>query len=218
MQTEENTPGSTPEKKEKNIKSLFKRYLENFEAKVEAEKAKTEQQIQNEKLKALYQSSAINNNLVPPGIPGNVYPGTAAVGAIQISNNQAYVNTGARNVLISSGVASSMWSTYPSSYKPDIFSLYTNDNKTRVVHITQDGEVVWGDGFGETESAKLFSRVIKLGAEEAANMTYSVKQNIRDAVFAEMIAIAEEKGSITAEDLTYLQKAAKIMDKLKGIK
>jgi hypothetical protein len=45
-----------------------------------------------------------------------------------------------------------------------------------------------------------------------------VKQRMRDAVFEELIDMAKSKGSLTADDLTYLQQAAKIMDKLKGIK
>ena len=49
-------------------------------------------------------------------------------------------------------------------------------------------------------------------------ITYSVKQRMRDAVFEELIDMANTKGILSVDDLTYLHQSAKIMDKLKGIK
>ena len=51
-----------------------------------------------------------------------------------------------------------------------------------------------------------------------AGVTYGVRQRIRDAVFEELIDMANNKGTLSVDDLTYLHQAAKIMDKLKGIK
>jgi len=49
-----------------------------------------------------------------------------------------------------------------------------------------------------------------------AGITHGVKLRMRDSVFADLIEIAKEKGSLTADDLTYLLEASKIVEKLKG--
>ncbi len=76
--------------------------------------------------------------------------------------------------------------------------------------------VYWSKDIDIDEAATAFGKSIQLGAEISVGITYGVKQRMRDVVFEEIISMAQEKGSITAEELTYLHKAAKIIDKLKG--
>ncbi len=94
-------------------------------------------------------------------------------------------------------------------------SVYDKDGK-EIVRLEPDGTVVWSKDIDIDEAAAAFGKSIQLGAEISAGITYGVKQRMRDVVFEEIISMAQEKGSITAEELTYLHKAAKIIDKLKG--
>ena len=98
-----------------------------------------------------------------------------------------------------------------------IVSFHNNQNK-EIVRLNTDGSVTWANGVKEDEAAEAFARVLSLGAEMCAGITYGVKQRIRDATFEELIDMAKTKGSLTVDDLTYMLQAAKIMDKLKGIK
>jgi hypothetical protein len=104
-------------------------------------------------------------------------------------------------------------SSWPSAQRHNIF---TDLLGKEIVRILEDGTVKWADGIKIDEAAKALSESLVLGYELSAKITYSIKQRMRDSVFEEMISMAEEKGSITAEDLTFLWRAAKIIDKLKG--
>lgn len=101
-----------------------------------------------------------------------------------------------------------------------VFGLATisakNPSGKEIVRLNNDGTVTWNGEINIDEAAEAFSTSLSLGAELANGLTYAVKQRMRDTVFAEMISMAKEKGSLTADDLTYLHQAAKIMDKLKG--
>ena len=115
-------------------------------------------------------------------------------------------------------------STYNSSYgtitaatPTHIASFHNNQNK-EIVRLNTDGTVTWADGATEDEAAQAFSRAMTMSGEMCAGITYGVKQRIRDAAFEELIDMAKTKGSLTADDLTYMLQAAKMMDKLKGIK
>jgi hypothetical protein len=79
-----------------------------------------------------------------------------------------------------------------------------------------DGSVTWPNGIEIDEAAEAFGKSLQLGAEMRAGINKSVKLKMRDSVFEDLISIAKEKGSLTAEDLTYLLEASKIVEKLKG--
>lgn len=79
-----------------------------------------------------------------------------------------------------------------------------------------DGTVTWPDDVTVDEAAERFASSLSLGAELIAGITYKTKTNMRDTVFEEVISMAKKKGSLTAEELTFLWEGAKIMDKLKG--
>lgn len=91
-----------------------------------------------------------------------------------------------------------------------------SNNSKEIVSIKPDGSVVWAHGIDIDAAAEAFSKSISLGVELAAGLTKSTKLRMRDSVFEDLISIAKEKGSLTAEDLTYLLQASKIVEKLKG--
>lgn len=95
--------------------------------------------------------------------------------------------------------------------------ICVNDsNGKELVRLNRDGTVEWREGAKIDEAAEAFGKSLKIGAEIAAGITEKVKRNIRDTVFEEMIKVAEEKGSLTPDELTFMHKAIKIMDKLQG--
>lgn len=96
-----------------------------------------------------------------------------------------------------------------------IFKLENNGKE--VVRLNLDGSVEWADSIDVDVAAKEFAKALQLGAEQKAGITNSVKLKMRDSVFNDIINIAKEKGSLTADDLTYLLEASKIVEKLKGI-
>lgn len=87
-----------------------------------------------------------------------------------------------------------------------------------IVQLDSDGQVVWHDDVDVDAAAQAFASSLMIGSELAAGIQRGTKMRMRDAVFEEIIQLAKSKGSLTAEDLTHLHQAAKIMDKLAGIK
>lgn len=98
---------------------------------------------------------------------------------------------------------------------PVVLTLYNNSH-CEIVRLDTDGTITWANGINVDEAAEAFSRVISLSAEIKSGITQGVKHRIRDSVFADLINIAKEKGSLTADDLTYFLEASKIVEKLKG--
>lgn len=92
----------------------------------------------------------------------------------------------------------------------------TNSNNKEIVRLNKDGSVTWANGINVDEAATAFSKSLQLGAERSAGVTAGVKQRMRDTIFEEMIEMAKIKGTLDANELTYMLSAAKIMDKLKG--
>ena len=93
---------------------------------------------------------------------------------------------------------------------------FYNVNNNEIVRLNKDGTITWGNGINVDEAADAFSRSISIGAEMQSGITEGTKRRMRDSVFADLIEIAKEKGSLTADDLTYLLEASKIVEKLKG--
>jgi hypothetical protein len=85
------------------------------------------------------------------------------------------------------------------------------------MHVRPDGEVEWTNGIQVNEAATALGTAFRISSESQAGITNNVIRRIRDAVFEEMIAMANDKGALSAEDLIYLLQAAKIMDKLQGL-
>ncbi len=137
-------------------------------------------------------AAAAGAQLTSPGV--GVWTGTA---------HAAYINPSTYNVTFS----------VP---QIDIIKLHDMMGK-EIVKLTNDGEVVWADpAMDENAAAQALSRSLQYSAELKSGITKKVKSDMRDTVFEEIIKIAEQKGSLTADDLTYLLEASKIIEKLKG--
>lgn len=95
---------------------------------------------------------------------------------------------------------------------------YTDATGKEVVRINLDGTVTWADGIKIDEAAEAMAKAMSGAVELQAGLTQAVKLRMRDSVFEDIIEIAKQKGSLTAEDLTYLLEASKIVEKLKGAK
>lgn len=89
-------------------------------------------------------------------------------------------------------------------------------NNVEIVRLNTDGSVTWTNGEDINAAAKAFSTALSLGAEQIAGITSGVKIRMRDSVFNDLINIANDKGSLTSADLTYLLEASKIVEKLQG--
>ncbi|MFI5405740.1 MAG: hypothetical protein ACHQ1D_04420 [Nitrososphaerales archaeon] len=101
------------------------------------------------------------------------------------------------------------------NYQPPYIIQFNNNGK-EIVKLRNDGTVEWTNGIQIDEAAEAFAKTLALGAEMSAGITKKVKLEMRDSVFEDLIAIAKERGSLTAEDLTFLLQGSKIVEKLKG--
>ena len=102
------------------------------------------------------------------------------------------------------------------SQPPNVMSIRSPNGKD-IVTIENDGTITWADTIDVDAAAEAFGQVLTLSVEMRAGITNTVKSRIRDSVFEDLISIAQDKGSLTAEDLTYLLRSSKIMENLKGI-
>jgi hypothetical protein len=100
---------------------------------------------------------------------------------------------------------------------PYIFTL-TNRKGETVFSVDNDGKIIWQSTIESDvkEAAENFSSYIGLEVEKKAGIYDTTKRKIRDSIFNDLIKIAVEKGSLNADDLTYLLEASKMLEKLKG--
>lgn len=89
-----------------------------------------------------------------------------------------------------------------------------NSPTKEIVRICSDGSVKWNDEIQIDAAAEALSKSLKLGVEIAAGITSRVKKEIRNSVFEDLITLAKEKGTLTADDVEYALRCCKIMDKL----
>jgi hypothetical protein len=142
------------------------------------------------------------------GAVGSGQYGTGVVGNITAAN-------------LSSGTVYSTGYGYASmgvAQQSSVISVRGGPTNDEIVRLNRDGSVTWAQEINIDEAAKAFAQSISVGAELAAGITQTVKYKMRDSVFEDIINIAREKGSLTADDLTYLLEASKIVEKLKGPK
>ena len=121
--------------------------------------------------------------------------------------------TANQSIYTGHGSGAAVWSTSNPQYTSNIALSGT---KGEVVRLNPDGTVTWANGIKVDEAAEAFAKSITVGAELAAGLTESVKKQMRDTLFEEIIEIAKEDGPLSAEQLTFMHKSSKIMDKLKG--
>lgn len=126
----------------------------------------------------------------------------AQAGSILTSSTSTWVSGGGNGMMSPSWGPSHPWSV--------------SNNSKELVRIETDGKVVWADDVKIDEAAERFKTMVQMSLEMKAGIIEKTKQNIRDTLFGEIINIAKEKGSLTADELTLILEATKIMEKLKG--
>lgn len=97
----------------------------------------------------------------------------------------------------------------------NIVSLYNYVGK-KLLEVDNTGVVTWASDINIDEAAEAFSKSLNLGIEIKSGISKSVKERMRDSIFTDLIGIAKDKGNLTADDLTYLLQASKIIERLEG--
>lgn len=214
-----------------DIKVIVRRALDRIQGKTQKKSEVTDDflksRLDKNKVTAIKPQSTVS---ITGNLTTGIHPVTAAAGSVYTYNTTGAAGAGivAQPVstinpyLITNGGV--VGSTYNTTYgniqpvKPPTCITLHGPTNAEIVRLNNDGTVTWANGIDVDEAASAFARSLSQGGELAAGITYAVKQRMRDKVFEEMIEMAKDKGSITADDLTYLHQAAKIMDKLKGVK
>lgn len=187
-------------------------------------------------IKNIYGSLVGNTKPVPPPGPPWAIPGAGTTVASTIPGTLT-INTGqAMTSMVTSAVASGSFltaaggangpswiggnataGTFNPTPNPNVIVLSGGNGNKEIVKLTREGEVIWANGIDVNAAAEAFGRSLNLSAEMRAGITDRVRHSIRDTIFGEIINIAKEKGSLTADELTLMLEASKIMEKLKGI-
>lgn len=122
------------------------------------------------------------------------------------------------NIYTTTTIPTSIYSVSDSTIGLPPNDISIRSGNKEIVKITSSGEVIWADGIKMDEAAKAFSDSIYVGLEMKSGITEATKSRVRNAVFEELIEIADEQGgSISSEDLKYFLKANIMVDKIKRI-
>jgi hypothetical protein len=161
-----------------------------------------------------------NTGMTITGAMASNITGTVAANASQYSIVNANYNNIGIGQPISTTIPGSQYNIsngYTVGFAPPVSTVaFHNGSNQEVVRLNKDGSVTWASGINIDDAADAFAKSIQLGAERSAGITAGVKQRMRDTIFEEMIEMAKIKGTLDADELTYMLSAAKIMDKLKG--
>jgi len=94
-----------------------------------------------------------------------------------------------------------------------VIALYGDDGE-EIVKLRGDGIVVWKSGTQVDEATKAFSLALRQGAAMTGGITAVVKAEIRNEIYANLIALAKEKGNLSIEDLTFDRDSCILVEKL----
>jgi len=140
--------------------------------------------------------------------------GAGGAGQVTVGNITAAAANPSSWITMNSGIAGTAMGSFTITPPNHIITLSSNNQE--IVRLNLDGSVTWANGVNIDAAAESFGQSLQMGAEMRAGVSKAVKLRMRDSVFEDLINIAKEKGSLTAEDLTYLLEASKIVEKLKG--
>jgi hypothetical protein len=109
---------------------------------------------------------------------------------------------------------------YQSSYNTRMVSekdhiKFINSAGVEIVRLNNNGSVVWANGIVPDEAIDSFRSSLEIAAEQKVGIHMGTKHRMRDSVFKDLIEVARDKGPLSAEDLTYLLEASKIVERLK---
>lgn len=144
---------------------------------------------------------------------GNIGMGTVTTGQVYTSGAGVFSASTITNATINANTINPT-SYIGSGYQSNL--IFNSSNNQEIVRLNADGTITWANGYQVDEAAEHFGKMLKVGAEMAVGITARVKRDMRDSVFEDLIEIAKSKGALSAEDLTYLLNASKIVEKLKG--
>jgi hypothetical protein len=137
-----------------------------------------------------------------------------------ISGYGSTVTASSITSITSSNIFTNISTNYTSGYctfSSNAIIVMNRANGTTLLTVHNDGLVEWAGDIDVDKASIAFASSLSIGVERAVGITTLKKQQLRDAVFEEIISMAKSKGSLTADDLTFLHQSAKIMDKLSGI-
>jgi hypothetical protein len=155
-------------------------------------------------------SNVIYSNISPTWTTGTTMTTTSSPSILYPTTGVTYtVGNGYSTVIGQAGM-------YSAPNPAPVFQL--SGNQGEIVRMNRDGSIVWSSEININEAAEAFAKSMYLGAEIQSGITKNAKLRMRDSVFEDLITIAKEKGSLSADDLTYLLEASKIVEKLKGEK
>lgn len=129
------------------------------------------------------------------------------------SPSYSWPNIGTTNITV--GQVTPVSYTIGTQESPTIIS-FLDINGQWLVKLNRDGTVTWADGISVSDAAKAFDEMLTLGAEQKAGITQGMKLRARDQIFEEIIRIAQERGPLSVDDLTFMLESSKIIEKLKG--
>jgi len=145
--------------------------------------------------------------------------GAAGAGCVTVGNTTGAAPNPTSWITANTGIigaGGAMAGTFTMTLPTNIVTFSKPANNQEIVRLNTDGSVTWANGIDVDAAAEAFGHSLQMGAELKAGISKSVKLKMRDSVFEDLINIAKEKGSLTADDLTYLLEASKIVEKLKG--
>jgi hypothetical protein len=166
---------------------------------------------------------AIPNNI--PAFTGSITTtmlGTANSAWVNTNTGQTHMYNGGSNGIVngSYGIAAGISGNAPKSRAnltvagKGFCILIDGEDGEEIVRLRNDGKVVWKNGVQLDEGVKAFSSLLRLGVAESAGVGASVREEIRNQVYADLIAMAKEKGSLTEEDLTFDRDSCILVEKL----
>ena len=138
---------------------------------------------------------------------------TPAQGTPNILTSTYTTNTtGATNM----SIVSSMYGSRIINSSQDSNTLLTlHDSKgTPILSVDKSGVVTWKAGYEIDQAAEAFAQAMQSGVEKSVGITSAIKSRMRDSMFNDLIAIAKEKGPLSAKELEYLLSASKIIEQL----
>jgi len=149
---------------------------------------------------------------------GNVTVGNITAAAAQNPTSWFTANTGIAGGGFAGGgaIGAGGFGSFTINVPPPTHIIQFSNAGSEIVRLNLDGSVTWANGIDIDAAAEAFGKSLHMSAEIQAGISKAVKLKMRDSVFEDLINIAKEKGSLTAEDLTYLLEASKIVEKLKG--
>ena len=140
---------------------------------------------------------------------------TYPIGSIASSNYGTYMTT--TPITVNGTIYGSPYTNSTFSYNPSainsILSIY-NTSGTEIVRIDIDGSVQWNGPVDVTGAADALCKSLTLSVEIQSGIRKNTKAKIRDQLCEELISMAEEKGNLSAEDLRFFLRSAKIVEKL----